>query len=398
LKVLHIGKYFSPFNGGIENYMRDAMVALARRGIDSVALVHQHRFSVFSQKELYRAGDQEFQIVRTGLWARLLYTPLSPAFLWQLKRLVKSSKPDILHLHLPNPSAFWALVLPAARRIPWVVHWHSDVIISAQNWKMKLFYKAYRPFERALLKRANSIVATSSAYRESSLPLKDWLSKCQVVPLGVDVSRFTPNGISTQRSPQLSQESFSKPDNDGQLRVLAVGRLTYYKGFSYLLEAVSLAPGIHVDLVGDGEEAQNLKTLASSLNIQDRVSFHGVLSDSELKQQMMDCDCLCLPSIERTEAFGMVLLEAMYFGKATVIGDVEGSGMGDVVDADSTGIKVKPADANALASALTRLAINPEELASMGLRGKQKFEKKYEINFAVKKLVNIYQQITAGNS
>ena len=378
--------------------MRDAMVALARRGIDSVALVHQHCFSILSQKELYRAGDQEFQIVRTGLWARLLYTPISPVFVWQLKRLISKSKPDILHLHLPNPSAFWALILPAARRIPWVVHWHSDVIISAHNWKMKLFYKAYRPFERALLKRANSIVATSSAYRDSSLPLKEWLSKCQVVPLGVDVTRFMPNGIATQHSPQEPQDSYSKSASNGQLQVLAVGRLTYYKGFSYLLEAVSLTPGIHLDLVGDGEEAPNLKTLTSSLNIQDRVSFHGVLSDSELKQKMMDCDCLCLPSIERTEAFGMVLLEAMYFGKATVIGDVEGSGMGDVVDADSTGIKVKPADANALASALTRLAINPEELASMGLQGKQKFEEKYEINFAVKKLVNIYQQVTGSNS
>ena len=55
---------------------------------------------------------------------------------------------------------------------------------------------------------------------------------------------------------------------------------------------------------------------------------------------MATCDCLCLPSIERTEAFGMVLLEAMFFGKATVIGDVKGSGMGWVVDDGITGLEI----------------------------------------------------------
>jgi rhamnosyl/mannosyltransferase len=137
--------------------------------------------------------------------------------------------------------------------------------------------------------------------------------------------------------------------------------------------------------------------MAASLKLQDRVIFHGVLSEQELAQQMADCDCLCLPSIERTEAFGMVLLEAMYFGKATLISEVKGSGMGWVVDDGVTGVKVNLGNAHDLAAALNRLDTNREELKQMGRRGKQKFEEQFEINHAVGGLVDIYQRIADDN-
>jgi glycosyltransferase involved in cell wall biosynthesis len=423
LKILHIGKYFPPFSGGLENYMRDAMVALGRRGVRSTALVHKHSFSLKTSDETFTVDGSDFHIVRTGMWARLLYTPISPTFPWHLRRLIKAFKPDILHLHLPNPSVFWVLALPSARSVPWVVHWHSDVITSAQDWRMKLFYMLYQPFEHAVLKRAKTIVATSSPYRDSSQPLKKWHSKCTVVPLGVDVQRFTCGGgferdferdfekdfekdCGRGVSPRFSNPAPSQDINQNNrgetplpqplpqslLQVLAVGRLTYYKGFRYLIEAAAQTPDIHVNLVGDGDQAENLRALTASLNLQDRVTFHGILSDDELAQKMVDCDCLCLPSIERTEAFGMVLLEAMYFGKATVVSDVEGSGMGWIVDDGITGIKVKPANANALADAFKRLAADREELDNMGKRGREKFDQHFEINHAIEDLIEIYQQ------
>jgi glycosyltransferase involved in cell wall biosynthesis len=402
LKILHIGKYFSPFSGGLENYMRDAMLALARRGIDCLALVHRHSLSIKTITETFTASDHEFQVVRAGLWARFLYTPISPAFPWHLRGLIKSFKPDVLHLHLPNPSVFWVLVLPSARRIPWVVHWHADVVTTAQDWKMKLFYRIYQPFETAVLKHAKTIVATSVPYRESSQPLQNWLSKCQVVPLGVDTERFNPGKPADGKPHDGISDSVQEPqDRDeypssraAQLQVLAVGRLTYYKGFSYLIEAAAQAPDVHINLVGDGDQMEQLRRLTTSLKLQDRVSFHGILDNDELAQRMADCDCLCLPSIERTEAFGMVLLEAMYFGKATISSNVEGSGMAWVVDDGITGIKVKPADSMALAKALTRLATDREELARMGQRGKEKFDRQFEISHAVEGLMRIYELAT----
>ena len=177
------------------------------------------------------------------------------------------------------------------------------------------------------------------------------------------------------------------------LQVLAIGRLTYYKGFEYLLRAVAKAPGIHVHLVGEGDQSANLRSLTATLNIEDRVTFHGALSNPDLTRKYAACDCLCLPSIERTEAFGMVLLEAMYFGKAAVIGDVEGSGMGWVVDDGVTGIKVRPADADALAGALLRLSANREELALMGRAGRRKFAEQFDIDESIKGLLDVYHRI-----
>ena len=314
-----------------------------------------------------------------------------------MKRLIKTFKPDILHLHLPNASAFWALLLPSARRIPWVVHWHADVITSDQGMLMKLLYLLYRPFERALLTRAQAIVATSLPYRDSSEPLQPWINKCHVVPLGVDPERFDVGGTS-----EADRDSYTLKNRDEQssslLQVLAVGRLTYYKGFRYLIEAAANSPNIHINLVGKGDQARELKALATSLNVQDRVIFHGILTDAELAQKMIQADCICLPSIERTEAFGMVLLEAMYFGKATVISNVSGSGMGWIVDDDITGLKVAPADAGALATAFERLNANRDELATMGRRGKKKFDDQFEINHAINRLIEVYQQMIPTRS
>jgi rhamnosyl/mannosyltransferase len=388
LNILHVGKYFSPFRGGLENYLRDLMVALARRGTASTALVHRHDWSFCTRQDSVSLDGREFRVVRTGTWAKLLFTPLSPAFPWHLRRLIGAGKPDILHLHMPNPSVFWALLLPSARRVPWVVHWHADVISDTQGRLMKLAYAVYRPFERAVLRRARAIIVTSVPYRDSSQPLRPWLSKCRVVPLGLDVGRLP---VQAQAEPAAK----GSPENQTLpfLKVLAVGRLTYYKGFQYLIEALARLDNVQLELVGEGDRAGELRNQVASLGLQDRVHFHGTADDRELARQLARCDCLCLPSMERTEAFGMVLLEAMYFGKATVVSDVPGSGMGWIVEHGVTGLKVKPADPAALAEALGSLVADRELLREMGRAGREKFERMFEINHAIGGILDTYRVV-----
>jgi rhamnosyl/mannosyltransferase len=391
LNVLHIGKYFSPFSGGLENYMRDAMTALQRQGVKCAALVHRHALSVQTTSETITSGDQSFRVVRAAVWGRLLFTPLSPTFPLHLARLIKRFKPDILHLHLPNPSAFWVLTLPAARRRPWVVHWHADIVTAAQGWGMRLFYRLYQPFEQSLLRRASAVIVTSPPYLEASVPLRLWRNKCHVVPLGVDTERLD----AALAADQTCTGRRLRPDDgrrDGSLlRILAVGRQTYYKGFHYLIEATALFTGMRVDFVGSGDQAAELRTLAASLGVDGRVSFYGNLGDAELLRHMQGCDCLCLPSIERTEAFGLVLLEAMYLGKATVVSDVPGSGMGWVVEDGVTGIKLPPADAKALAGAFADLAGDRDKLVRLGDNGRTRFTREFDIGRGAEQLVRIYQ-------
>ena len=110
------------------------MRALAALGVKSSALAHQSRVSLHSSEESLPAGGHSLLITRAATWGRLLFTPISPGFPLLLHRLIKRDQPEVLHLHLPNPSAFWALALPSARRLPWVIHWHSDVLTSGSHW------------------------------------------------------------------------------------------------------------------------------------------------------------------------------------------------------------------------------------------------------------------------
>jgi glycosyltransferase involved in cell wall biosynthesis len=382
LKILHIGKYFPPYAGGMENYLRDLMAAQARQGLTTAALVHQSDIGFTSQQESYSSGEQQLPITRAPVWGRLLFTPISPAFPWLLNRLIKQQKPDILHLHMPNVSVFWALFLPRARKIPWVVQWQSDVLASEYSLGLRLFYAIYRPFEKAVLRRSAAIIASSPPYLESSTPLQAFRSKCHVIPLGLDAANL----------PETESPTPSKTAN-APLRVLAIGRLTYYKGFEYLIRAAAGCNNVDIHLVGKGDQEAKLKALTRDLNLQNHITFHGHLPDEQLAQQFSACDCLCLPSIERTEAFGMVLLEAMYHGKAAIVANVAGSGMGWVVDDDITGLHVGPQDAGAIANSIHQLQQNRDKIRALGLNGRRKFDKQFQIEHAAHRTSNLYRSI-----
>ena len=386
MKVLHIGKYFPPYTGGMETFLRDAMASLSRRGIDSEALVHQSGISIRSSEEIYEAGGQSLPVSRAAVWLRLLFTPISPTFPCLLNRLIKRRQPDILHIHMPNVSAFWALALPRARGIPWVIQWQSDVLASEHSRGLRLFYAVYRPFERAMLKRAKVIIVSSPPYLESSQPLQGFREKCSVVPLGLDPSNL--------RHPKDGDSS--RPTNGDKvttLQVLAIGRLTYYKGFDYLIRAVANLEGVQVHLIGTGDREKTLKALADELGAGDKIIFHGHLADDELAQQFASCDCVCLPSIERTEAFGLVLLEAMHFGKATIIADVPGSGMGWIVDDGVTGLKTAPADIGELTEALRFLRENRDKIAVLGRNGRSKFDQQFHIDQSTADIARLYSRV-----
>jgi glycosyltransferase involved in cell wall biosynthesis len=391
LKVLHIGKYFPPYSGGMETYLRDVMASLSRLEVEGAALVHQSEIGLKSCEEDFVTEGRCLPVTRAAVWMRLLFTPVSPTFPWLLHRLIKRQKPDILHIHMPNVSAFWALILPSARRIPWVIQWHADVLASKHSHGLRLFYTFYRPLERAMLKRAKKIIASSPPYLDSSPPLQDFRDKCSVIPLGLD-----PINLSSLPLPDKSPRPGSR-ENSASLQVLAIGRLTYYKGFDYLLRSVAKLDGVHVHLVGTGDREIALKTLVKDLGANDKVTFHGYLPAEELAQQFAACDCLCLPSIERTEAFGLVLLEAMYFGKATIVSDVPGSGMGWIVESGVTGLKTSPENIDELTTALRLLRENRDKIALLGRNGRRKFDQKFHIDQTTPDIVRLYSHVLGTN-
>lgn len=386
MKILHIGKYFPPDSGGMETYLRDLMICSDQQGTRSVALVHHSRPGIPSSEEIYTLDDVSLEVSRVASWFKVLFTPISPAFPWKLHKLIKKHRPNILHLHLPNPSAFWVLALPTSRALPWVVQWQSDVLTPASSPALKWFYQLYRPLEAALLKRARRIIATSEQYRLTSPVIKGFSDKTTVIPLGI-ADRF--DTADAQKTVVQSQPWQSA------LKVIAIGRLAHYKGLDMLIKAIAESTNVELDIVGQGYEAQGLRRLTMTLALENRVRFHGALSDAARDALLLASDCLCLPSTDRTESFGIVLLEAMSAGKACVVTDVPGSGMTSVVQAGGTGLIVPPGDSTALASALEKLATNPDLVAELGRQGRTRYERYFSVTASTAAVRRLYEALAS---
>jgi len=372
MRILHVGKYYAPQRGGIERHTQ-ALAEYCVGQADAVAaLVHQPPGMWRSARGTMNGVD----IWRSGCLAAPVYTPISPAFPSLLSRALREFAPQVLHLHLPNPSCFAALALPAARRLPWIVHWHADVPPDSPDWRLRLGYRIYRPFEQALLARATAVIATSQPYLEASLALAPWRTKTRVIPLGVD------------NAPAATRDTSAWPATRG-LRLLAVGRLGRYKGFDVLLDALASRPDDSLLLVGDGECADELRARAKTNGVAGRVRFAGGIDDARLASAYASADVFVLPSLDRGEAFGLVLLEAMRAGRPVVASSIPGSGVGAVVADGETGWLVPPGDAPALAAALARF----EDAAlreRFGAQGRARWSARFTLEHSARETRRLY--------
>ncbi len=361
MRILHLGKYYAPERGGIERHTQALAEYCTEHGDAVAVLVHQRPGRMRSGRETLNGVI----VHRVGCLAAPVYTPISPTLPLQLARLIGAFAPQVLHLHLPNPSCFAALALPAARRLPWIVHWHADVPPDAPDWRLRLGYRLYRPFEQALLARARTIIATSQPYLDASHALRRWHAKTRIVPLGVAEAPSAPRDVAPW------------PSGDG-LRLLAVGRLGRYKGFDVLIDALGARPRDTLLLIGDGECAAELRERAQKRGVADRVRFAGEVDDARLASAYASADAFVLPSLDRGEAFGLVLLEAMRAHLPVVASAIPGSGVGSVVADGDSGFLVPPGEANALAAALARLD-DASLRARLGARGHARWREHYTL-------------------
>lgn len=416
LQILHIGKYYAPFKGGIENFLQDLLESeIVKQHSDNWVVAHHHE----TQKPTETATINGVTVTRVKLWKRLVFAPICPGFFNALKQTLRQQRPDIIHIHMPNVSAFACLLSRNAKRRPWVVHWHADVLGAAPDWRVKLLYPVYRLFERALLKRAATIICTSPPYLETSTALAGFKHKCTVVPLGIrdlsaqEVSELTAhaptpsiNKVERGDTPDASDKP-DTPDTAGTpetsktaeksrpktLKLLCIGRLTYYKGHTYLLQAVANLPEIQLDIIGTGELQATLESQINALKLGDRVHLLGHLSDNELNLAMSACDLVCLPSVERTEAFGLILLEAARLKKPALVTDVQGSGMSWVVQHDRTGWVVDAGSSLALRKQLSALQSSPEQLIEFGQRAQKRFQERFGISAVANAVCSVYGRL-----
>lgn len=378
-RVLHIGKFLPPVPGGMESYLADLLRVFSERGLCVAALVHKR--AGFGPPPAERVGRATIYTV--PVVGDAMHVPIAPGFVAGLRAAIRDFAPTVLHLHAPNFAAFAVLLLPEARRLPIVVHWHADVEARSIAPLARLFLPIYRLLERRVLGRAARVIATSDAYLTASPALQQFRRKSTVIPLFVDPQRLAPNLAAPENT-------MVGPITGGFTRVLAVGRIAPYKGFEVLLQAVAKTPRVALTLVGGGDGLSELQHLASTLRIENRVRFLGSIPDNELNLEFERADVFCLPSIDRSEAFGLVVLEAALHGIPSIASDIPGSGL-PWLALNLGGILTHPADPDALALALCRAC---EQLTDSDtrtrVRAKAKILCQQWCDEGIEQLMNVY--------
>jgi rhamnosyl/mannosyltransferase len=371
MRVLQLGKYYYPYRGGIESHLRLLAERLGRSQTVEVVVYNRDRRTVHE-----RVGG--VSVTRVATLGRVASTEICPRLIGELSRHTY----DVLHLHAPNPMAMLAYALARKpRQHALVITHHSDVI------RQRGLRMALGPIFSAVMRRADAIIVNSQRYLETSPELAPYRSKSSVIPLGIEEQ-----AASGDPSPRLVEFASR---HRGRV-VLAVGRMVPYKGFRILLRALaSIDAGLI--LVGSGPLEQELRREASALGITERVAFLGDVEPIELRGAYGLAQVFALPSVERSEAFGVVQLEAMAAGVPIVNTDLA-SGVPEVSPHGVTGLTVQPGDPAAFGAALARILDAPELGARLGEAGRNRVRAQFTAERMVEQISTLYGSVIRGES
>ena len=328
--VVHAAKLYPPAGGGMETVLRDLCDGTA--GDWNVQVVAAN-----DRNETVRERCGEVDVVRAAAWGQAASVPLCPSLALELWR----RRADCVVLHEPNPIAGTALFLrtPAPRLVIW--H-HSDLV---RPWWAPPTYG--RVVQRALYRRADCVIVSSPALAARSALVRQHARRVAVIPFGVPLERY--EHVDAVRRSRVDRVVAAVPGP----RMLFVGRLVYYKGLEVLLDAMGRCEGSLV-IVGEGPLEGALRSLVTEKRLAERVLFAGRVSDADLPAFYQACDVFVLPSTARTEAFGVVQIEAMAAGRPVVSTSLP-TGVPWVNQDGVSGLVVTPGDPVALGDALRRL-------------------------------------------
>jgi len=367
MKVLHIFKqYFPEKQGGMEEMIRQISRYTSRYGIKNKIL------TLSPTANPHVIEFPEIDVIRYKTSLDICSTPISFDFFRYFKKNIKAS--NILHFHFPWPFAELNFLYSMSRK-PSLVTYQSDIV------KYKCLNRLYRPFSKMFLKKVDVIIATSDQYLKTSTELKLFKDKCRVIPLSIDRQRFEEIDKSTLK---MIKEKY------GEDFFLFVGVLRSYKGLEYLLDAMR---GLKRKLVivGKGSEEEKLREKVKLLGL-NNVVFTGYIEDKILPAFYKLCRVFVFPSCDRSEAFGVSLLEASYFSKPMISTEL-GTGTTLVNKHKETGLVVSPKNTIELRNSLSFLSGNKKICEKYGRNAKKRFDKLFNSESMGKKYLDIYNQL-----
>jgi glycosyltransferase involved in cell wall biosynthesis len=364
LSILQIGKFYPPYAGGMETHLEDLSAHLRRFANVRAIVANTDRRSVTERVS-------GITVHRAGTVAYLAGAPISPGMVNAIRR----SPAHIVHIHWPNPAAVLAY-LASGHRGRLVLTYHSDIV------RQKIGASLFRPILKLVMARCSAIICTSRNYVETSPDLRPFRDLCHVVPYGIAMEKLA---VPDRAIVEDLRRRY------GPRIVLAVGRLVYYKGFEYLIRAMKSVNARAV-IVGDGPLCEKLRSLSISCGVTDRVVFAGEKNGKDLVPYFHAADVFALPSIARSEAFGIVQLEAMACGKPVINTNLD-SGVPSVSLDNITGLTVPPADSESLAAAINKLLDDDDLRSRYGEAGRTRVAQEFTVETMVRRTSRIYGQV-----
>ena len=367
MKVVHVFKdFYPPTTGGIEQHMQVLCAGLARYADVTVLVPSRSRRRIEERLDGVR-------VIRVPELGRYFSAPLCPTMPAELRRLA----PDLVHLHFPNPTGDLAYLLSDSRaRV--VMTYHADVI------RRSRLLRLYRPVFRLLAPHVRRTIVTSNQYLDSSAFLASQRDGCTVIPFGIDLDAFTPRIGEVDQVQALRRRQ-------GARIVLSLGVLRYYKGLEVLIRAMAHVTG-RLLIAGRGPQRAGLEALTRDLGLADRIMYLGEVSESQRRCLLHACDVFVLPSIDRSEAFGIAQLEAMACGKPVVSSDLP-TGIRLVNQHAVTGLLVPPADPDALAEALNTLLEDDVLRAGLGKAARLRVEQEFTAERMIARTLALYEDV-----
>jgi len=391
----HEGDVITPWMGETIERLRQRGTAVevlapsyrgAGRGAELVNGVRVHRFRYAPSRIETLTHDMPAleRIARNPMFAALLPSYVA-AGIAAASKVARDGRFDVVHAFWPIPHGLFALAAKRASGAAVV----STFFSAELNWR-GMTRTLVAPLLRRIVAGSDAVTVISSYTGER---LREYIPGAEIVviPFGAAVEG---------RSSDLGASVAPARRTKDPFELLFVGRLVRRKGVAVLLRAAALLAAdrrLHVRIVGGGPEKEALLSEASRLGVSDQITFDGVVDSERLDDILRRCDALVLPAIVTetgdTEGLGVVLIEAMGYGKP-VIASAAG-GIVDIVRDGDTGILVPPGDASALANAITGAMDHPAELAAIADRGRAYAETEFSWDAIVSRLLHVYDSVVA---
>lgn len=358
MKISIITPVFPPYHGGIGMVAYHHARLLCQRG---------HSVTVFTPQ--YAAPGRESNV--SGKFTLVPVPPLlsfgNAAFLPRLVKLLEKSDTIFLHYPFFGGAEFALKARKKQNSSRLITLYHMDT--RGRGWR-KYFFSLYKKiYLKKLFFLSDRIIVTSDDYaRHSDIQgyYRGMKERFRVIPNGVDTEHFAPGEKKSEILKKLGIR-----DEKIIVFVGALDRAHYFKGVDILLKsAKNLKVPYKVLIVGKGELKSQYEKLALALGISENVAFFDSVSSEALPEYYRLADVVALPSVDATEAFGMVLIEAMSCGIPVIASDLPG--VRSVVENSLTGILVKPRDPRDLTDALHTIFTHPEIWIRMSQAGRAK--------------------------